>query len=201
MDQLLTLKSGQEFLSYLRGLDRKSQIRLGLAATGGLIFLLFIFWPAWVVRPQVQNRIQVLRNAVLTAQAQIRLEPKLLEEKKELEAFVQGAHRRLLTENDTQRLTGILTEMSERRRMVLLSSQPQTKTQAIPAPFDQRYAVLSFELAVEGGYHALANFISEIEDYPKTLRVDEFSVTPREEKPGILVGGVRLSAFFKREGG
>lgn len=201
MIPLLKVKSGQEFLGYLRSLDRRSQLRLGLAVAGGLLFFLFVFWPAWITRPQIQNRIQVLQNAVLAAQAQIRQEPKLLEEQKELEAFIQAAHRGLLTENDTQGLTGILTEMSEKSHMALLSSQPQTEIQAIPAPFDQKYAVLSFMLAVEGGYHALAGFISEVENYPKTLRVNEFSALPREEKPGVLVGEIRLSAFFKREGG
>ena len=201
MTPLLKVKSAQELLDYLRSLDRKSQLRLGLAIAGGVIFFLFIFWPAWIGRPQTQNRIQMLRNAISVAQTQIRQEPKLLEEKRELEAFVQAAHRGLLTENDTQGLTGILTEMSEKSHVSLLASQPQTETQAIPAPFDQRYAVMSFVLAVEGGYHALASFISEIENYPKTLRVNEFSTLPRDEKPGILVGEIRLSAFFKREGG
>lgn len=201
MVELLKIKSGQELLGYFRGLDRKSRIRLGFAFLGGLFFFGFIFWPAWIVRPQIQSQTQALRNAVFSAEAQIRQEPKLLEEKKRLEAFIRETHHRLLTENDTQQLTGILTEMSERSRMVLLSSQPQTETQAIPAPFNQRYAVLSFVLAVEGGYHALASFISEVENHPKTLRVDEFSTTPREESPGILVGEIRLSAFFKKEEG
>ena len=201
MTQLLKIKSGRELLNYLQGLDRKTQIRLGLALSGGVVFFLFIFGPAWVVRPQIQNQVRMLQNAVTSAQTQIRQESKLHEEKKQFEAFVQEAHSRLLTENDTQRLIGILTEMSERSKTVLLSSQPQTEAQPIPPPFNQQYAVLSYVLAVEGGYHALATFISEIENYSKMLRVDEFSVMPHEETPGVLTVEIRLSSFFKREGG
>lgn len=201
MVRLLKIKNAQELLSYLRGLDRKSQIRISLGLSGSVIFLIFIFWPAWVGRLQIQNQIQGLRNAVASAEGRIRQEPKLLEEKKRLEGLVQEAHSHLLTESDTQRLIGILTGMSERSKTLLLASQPQPESQPIPAPWDQKYAVLSYVLAVEGNYHALAAFVSEIENYEKTLRVDEFSAASREEKPGILVGEIRLSSFFKREGG
>lgn len=201
----------QEALDYLHRLDRKKKLRLLSGLGGGLLFLILIFWPAWIARPQIQGRIQLLRNQIEEAQAQVRLEPKLLEEQKRYETLIEKTQARLLTESESQGLLGILTEIGKKSRVTLLASQPQSETQKVPAPFAEKYVAYSYLITVEGGYHALATFVSEIENHAKLLRVDEFSVMPQEETPLIHLGEIRLSIFLmqgeegepnlKKEGG
>jgi len=193
--------TGRDIVDYFRGLDRKKRIRLAAFGGGGAVFLVLIFWPAWVARLGVEARVRELRNGIDFAQSQIRLEPTLGEQKKQYVKFIEETRSELLTEEETQGLIGVLTELAEKSKASLLSTQPQTDTPSLPAPFAGQYMPLSYLLVVEGGYHALATFVSEIENHPKILRVDEFSVTPREESPGVHVSEIRLSAFLVKEGG
>ena len=194
------LPSGKEILKYFRQLDRKSQIRLGATSGLGIFFVFFIAWPAWVVRPQVESQIRGLRENLTLAESKIRLEPKILEEQRQYETFIQNAWGHLLTENEAQGLIGILNELGEKADVKLLSTQPQTDLPAVPDVFKGKYVATSYVLAVEGGFHALASFVSEIENYSKILRVDELSISPREEETGSLVGEVRVTAFLLKQG-
>ena len=117
------------------------------------------------------------------------------------EAFIKETKDRLFTEKEIQGLLGVLADLAQKSKVVLLSSQPQsTASEEIPSPHDKKYHSLSYVLALEGGYHALSTFVSEVENYPKLIRVDDFSVTPREETPGVHGGELRLSVFQRREG-
>lgn len=189
----------QDLEQYLHRLDRKAKIKLFVNLLVGLISIPFIIWPAWVLLPQNQALISDLHGKMASAQTQIALEPKLFEEEKGHVAFIQETDSRLFTEIEVQRLLGVLTEVGQKSGVSLLSSQPQSETQKIPAPFDQKYRAVSYLLTVEGGYHALASFVSEIENYPKILHVDEFSVTPQEEMPTVHIGEIRFSAFLIQE--
>ena len=191
----------REIAEYFRGLDPKSKIRLAGISMGGLIFIVFIAWPAWFVRPQVQTQLQGLRGNLAMAEAKIRQEPKIAEEEKQCESFIQKSVSHFFTEADSQGLIGILTELGEKSGVTLLSTQPQSDSSVIPDPFKERYAASSYVLALEGGFHAVATFVSELENYEKILRVEDLSLTPREEEPTTLVGELRLTAFLLKEAG
>lgn len=188
-----------ELVDFFRQLDSPTKKKLVLFGGAAALVLPLIVWPAWVSRPHNQALMRELRLRTELARAQIQSEPKLIEEKKAFEAFVQEAYSRLFSEAEAQRLLGTLTEMGQRSKVAILSSQPQPDPVTIPAPFDRSYKALSYLIAVEGGYHAMAAFVSEIENYPKMLKVDELSITPREETPDNHVAEIRLSAFLKRE--
>ena len=192
--------SSEELLDRLKKMERKTQIKIGFTALGIVILIPFFVWPAWVMRFQNDAQIEDLKLRISSAKAQILLEPKLLEEKKNYEAFIANTYSRLFTEGETQRLLGILTELGRKSKVALLSSQPTTDTPVpIPAPFDVKYRVLSYQISVEGDYHALATFVSEIENYPKNLRVDQFSITPQADKPLVHNTEIRLSVFLRKD--
>ena len=189
----------KELKEFFRNLDRKTKLRILAGAGGALILVPFVLWPAWVGRWQNQMSIQQLRLKIDSARYQIQQEPKLREEERAHESFIEEARLRLFTESEIQRLLGLLTEIGQRSKVALLSSQPQPETVKISEPYQQKYQAHSYVIALEGGYHALATFVSEVENHSKILRVDEFSVSPREETPGMHLGEIRLSAFLKRE--
>lgn len=191
--------NAKEIKESFRNLDRKTRLRILSGAAGALILIPFVLWPAWVGRWQNQLTIQQLRLKIDSARYQIQQEPKLREEEQAHESFVEEAQSHLFTESEIQRLLGLLTEMGQRSKVALLSSQPQPETAKIPESYQKKYQAQSYVIALEGGYHALATFVSEIENHSKILRVDEFSVSTREETPGTHVGEIRLSAFLKKE--
>lgn len=166
---------------------------------GGILLLVLFAWPAWMVRPQITQQIKGLRSNLTLAESKIKLEPKMKEEQQQCDLYIQEAEKRFLTESESQSLIGILTELGEKAGVTLLSTQPQTDVPAIPDPFKEKYIPVSYLLAAEGGFHAFAAFISDIENHAKILRVEEFSVTPREEKPTTLVGEIRLTAFLLKD--
>jgi Tfp pilus assembly protein PilO len=200
----ITKWTSQEVLMYLQKLDRESWIRLLLALLGCLLFFFFIFWPAWLKRPFLQGRIQMLRGQIQVAQAKIAQEPQLEVERKEHEAFVESVQDRLLREREGEGIVGILAGLAEKSQVALLSTEPQEQddrgAEKIPAPFDSKYRRISYLLTVEGGYHQLATLVSNIENHSKIFRVAEFSVTPREETPSVHLGQILVSAFALKEG-
>ncbi len=190
-----------DFQAYWRGLGRRDRIRLSLFAVCLVVFIPFVVWPAWILRPYHQIQMKELSARVNSAKAQIQQEPKLLAEQIAYDSLIKETQARLFTEKEIQGLLGVLADLAQKSKVVLLSSQPQTTaSEEIPAPYGKKYHSLSYLLALEGGYHALSTFVSEVENHPKLIRVDDFSVTPREETPGVHVAELRLSVFQKREG-
>lgn len=192
-------KVKNDVLNHLQKLDKKERIKLGGAVMLGLLFIIFIFWPAWVLRPSVKGKIQGLKSSLAAAESKIRLEPKMLEEKKSHEAFLQNSISRFFTGPETQGLASVLTEMGEKNGVKLLSTQSEKDAGNIPGDYRDKYSALTYLVAVEGGFHSLGSFMSDIENYKKFLRVDELSVTPQEDAPKQLVGEIRVTGFLLKQ--
>lgn len=199
MTKSFTQWTGQEVMEGFRALNKRQKIQIGVAAVGVAILIPFVVWPAWVTRFQIGAEVRGLEIGISSAQTQISLEPALIKAQQEFDAFIRQTRSRLLSEEEAQGITGILTNIAERSKASLLSSQPEKDLPKVPPPFDASYIPISYQLVVEGGYHALAAFISEVENYEKLFRVDEFFLMAREETPGVHVAEIRLSAFAFRE--
>ena len=192
--------SPRDIQKYFQRFDAKRKRQMLLVAGAGLILAPFVIWPAWIVRWQNQAKIKSLGEQIRSAETQIQLEPELLEREKSQESFIEETHSRLFTNVELQRLLGILNELAQRTKVVILSSQPQAnETFQVPEPYQKKYRAHSYMIVIEGGYHALATFVSEIENYTKTIRVDQFSIMIKEETPGIHLGEVLLSIFIKKD--
>ena len=72
--------TSREILDYLLKLDQPTKLKALGGAVGGILFVIFIFGPAWVGRLEVQSKIRVLQKQIEWSQTQIKLEPKLLED-------------------------------------------------------------------------------------------------------------------------
>ena len=193
------LESLKEAGVSFRRLSRAAKIRLAVILGGSFLFFIFFVWPAWIERPHLQGQVKSLRSSLVLAESKIKLEPNLVKEKEQYDAFIHETESRFLTEGEAQSLLGVLTEMADKSGVKLLSTQPQTDVPIIPDPFKDKYVPLTYLLAVEGGFHGLAAFISNVENYAKILRVEEFSAVPKEENPGALVGEVRLTAYLLKD--
>lgn len=200
MDKPFYKLTPREMKDYFQRFDAKQKRKILMFIGAGLVLIPFVIWPAWIVRWQNQAKIKSLDGQIKSAEIQIQLEPKLLAEETHYESFIEEAHARLFTDTELQRLLGILNELAQRSKVTILSSQPQAnETFSIPEPYQKKYGARSYMIAVEGGYHALATFVSEIENYTKPIRVDQFSITIREETPENHLGEVLLSVFIGKD--
>ena len=187
--------TSKELIEFAQRFDRESLIKISAYVIGGLIFFIFIFWPAWIARPQVKGQITLLRSQIQSAQGQMMRENALLEEKKKYEELIKNVNSRLLHKRDAEGLLGILANLAKENRVNLLSSHPQDEAAEFPPPFKEKYRVASYGMSLEGGYHALASFVSEIENYPAILRVDNFGILPQDEKPESHIAQIQVSGF------
>lgn len=189
----------QHTLNTFQKLDPKTKIKIVSAIFGILVFLIFIVGPAWIQRPVIKKEIAGLRSQIQSAERQIQLEPQLLAEQKKYNELVTQTKARLFTEEETQRLLGVIVNMAEKSGMTVLSSQPQLEAEKILEPFNKKYFPLSYLISLEGGYHELVQFISILEGYSKILRVNELSMKTQELKSHSHLGEVRLLAFVLKE--
>ena len=195
--------TSQEVLDFLRKLKPETRLRILSFVIGGAFSLIFVFWPAWVIRPQIQAEASGLLAQFRVAEAKIAQEPTLLKKREEEEAFIRSTQSRLLGDEGGERLVGILASIAEKSQVALVSTEPgeeQNDKQKLPPPFDKKYRKVSYLVTVEGGYHQLATFVGEVENYSQILRIDEFSVAPKEETPKTHLGQVLISAFTLRQG-
>ena len=199
MKKLLHSWSSQEFLSFLQGLDRRQKLKILLSGAGAILALVFFIWPAWIVRPQIQTRVNALKSQIALAENQLRFEPSLIEEHQQYEKRVQQIREKMFSLEETEGLLSILAEMAKRNQVSLISSQPEENTGAeLPTPYKEKYRTYSYKMSLQGGYHALASFVNDIENYPKILRVDELSILGQDENPTIHLVEIRISAFVFR---
>lgn len=195
--------TSKEIVENFKSLDQKTKIRLGVISAGSLFFLVLIAWPAWIVRPQLRSQIGALRIQNQLAQTTIQQEPKILEERKLHEAVVTQTVPRLLKEGEGEQVVGILAGIAEKSQVTLVSVEPESEESdakaKFPPPFDTKYRRFSYWVTVEGGYHSLAAFVSEIENHPKILRIAELSIASKEETPRTHLGRVLVAAFALRK--
>ena len=201
MNKPLSQWTTKDIGDYFRGLDRRTQIRLGAFSVGGLLFTIFILWPAWFSRFQVENEILMLRGQIRSAQVKISEIPKLAEEQKQHETVVEESRSRLIKESERETIVGIIAGIAKKSGVTLLGEEPQDlqgPDSKPPPPFDAQYLKITYWVTVEGDYHSLAEFIKGIENHPKILRVEELSIIPKEQTPKVHLGQILVSAFALR---
>jgi len=197
MDKPFYKWTSQELIDYLKRIDRPTRLRLLFYFGGGLLFLVFILWPAWVLRPAVHAEVQQLKNQIRLGEARIGQEGQIRKEKEEKEAIVRGVRSKLLTEEEAERLVGILAGIAETSGVTLLSTEPEEEgaREGLPPYFEGKYRRFSYVVTIEGGYHPIAMFVSEMENHPKIFRISELSIMPKEETPKIHLGQIIITAF------
>lgn len=189
--QQLTTK---DLVDFLKAINAKTWRKIGLAATGGVVFLVLIVIPAWFERPGLKYTIQTLRGDVTTTKALILQRPELERNKQDYMKFIQEAKERIYRPDESSLLLGALSKLAEESQVSIIASKPKNYEGTLPAPFDAQYQASQYDFTVEGAYHDLAQFVSRIESNPKLLRVETFYLRPQEETPQKHLVDISLSA-------
>ena len=192
--------TANDIREFLKKIDKKTWIKIGLAAGGFLLFFIFIGVPAWFERPGAKSRVNSIQSEIATTNTLILRRPELERNKQDYLKFIQGAKEQIYMPGESSLLLGAISKLAEESRISIIASKPKTYEGKLPEPFSAQYEASQYDFTVEGGYHDLANFISRIESNSKLLRVQSFYLRPQEEAPQNHLADISLSAVsFKKE--
>lgn len=183
----------------IKSVDKKTGALIAGALVLGLSFLIFIAWPAWIVRPGLKTKIRVLKGKMSTGETLLKKKPELQRRREEYLQFIEQIKKRVYGPGESSLLLGPISKLAEESLVTIAASQPKTADGKFPAPFDTRYEGTLYEFNVEGGYHELGRFVSLIESNTKLLRVQSFQVKPREEDPKRHGAALTLSAVSQKQ--
>lgn len=204
MDKPFKEWTGQDFVIFLKGIDKKTWIKIGgVAAVLGVVIFFFII-PAWITRGEVKAKVKGFDNQIATLNTLKIREPELKRNKEKTLQFIYSAKERLFEKGEVALLLGQVSKLAQESNVTIISSRPRPTEVTFPVPFDTQYESYQYDFSVEGGYHDIGTFISMIETYPKLLRVELFEVRlgKKDDESSKLVASLSLSAVaFKQKVG
>ncbi len=183
----------------IKSVDKKTGALYGSLLLFGVLFLYFMVWPAWFIRPGLRTKIKVLKGKMSTAETLLKKKPELLRRREEYLEFIGQVKTRVYGPGESSLLLGPISKLAEESLVTIAASQPKTVDGKFPAPFDTQYEGTLYEFNVEGGYHELGRFVSLIESNTKLLRVQSFQLKPRDEDPKRHGASLTLSAVSQKQ--
>lgn len=190
----------QEIKSWVTGLDRKVLVQIIIALGSFLIFILFFFTPILVYNKKVSRQADNLKAKVMRATVKISRIPEMKRQKELFGARIKTVREQFFDTNEAERLLEIISTLASETGVKISASRPVIRMLELPEPFSKMYASLSYELAVEGSYHNLGQFVNHLESYKKNLSISELQIVGAEKASGLLQGSVILTAFVQNTG-
>ena len=188
----------RDIIDFIRQADKKVWLKIGAAAVGSLLLVLFILWPAWVTRVGIHNEVKNTEARMASLEALKKNQPEWTRDRTEFAAHIAGVKDRLYGTSDASLLLGEISKLAKQSKVSIIASRPQTSDVKYPEPYVRQYEAKDYGFTVEGGYHDLGVFISMIESYPKILRIQSFQILSRAELPQSHLCDIRLSAISKK---
>lgn len=186
--------TGEDLVFFLKSVDKKTWIKVGIgAAIFTVIFVVFI-WPAWFSRVEVKNKIKGIETQIIRLQTLRRKEKGWMQDKEDYQNFIQEVKERLHAATETSLLLGLISKLASQSDVSIIASRPHNTSPEFPKPFDAVYEAHLYDFTVEGGYHEMGEFISRIESNPKILQIQLFHMNPREKNPGVHIANLTISA-------
>lgn len=193
--------SVQDIRGVIQGIDRKAWIKIGAGVTGAVVFLVFIFWPAWMLRPGVRRQVRELEDKIRVMETLTVRRPVLFKTKEDSLKVIQAAKEQLFQPGGTTLLLGSISQLADESKVKIIASSPKDVVEKFPEPFDTQYEGSLYEFTVEGGYHDIGLFVSKIESQAKLLRIHSFYLRPNKESENAVahLADLGISAVSLKE--
>ncbi len=185
-----------EILIQAKEWDRQTWIYIGAGLLTVILFLNFLFFPAWIKRPalkkqSIEGEAQMVKLKALNAK-----KPQLETQKKEIEALVDGFQKKLFTREEAAFVLGKISKVALDADVELISSKPFDGVDVFPAPYAQKYEKFVYQISVEGSYHRIASFIGFLEANAQYFQIQSLGIMPQTvpEKRGKHIAEIKLMA-------
>lgn len=189
-----------QVIDFFKKVDKKTWIQLGAAAVGLLVLAFVVVWPAWFKRLEIRKQIKMIEGQIQSVETLSLKKAEWLKNKESYFKLIQGAKGRLHQPGETALLLGAISKLAKESGVSIVSSQPKESASKFPPPFDGLYEASLYDFTIEGGYHDLGKFASQVESNPKLLRIQVFNLKPKEGTPKIQTAGISLSAVSFKKG-
>ena len=187
-------------LDYLKGVDKKTWIKVGVISFVALLFLIFIAYPAWIGRLEAKAQLDATTSQVAQTNNLFRRKPEFLSLKEECTKFVQSSKEKLYTPAEASLLLGAISKMANDSKVSIVASKPKPAEGKFPVPFDGLYESSLYDVTLEGGYHALGDFVSRVESNPKILRIQSLTIHPKDDNAQVRLADLTLAAISVKQG-
>lgn len=183
---------------WFQSIDRKILIRNGAIAGGLLVFVLFFFLPLFVQAKKLTGEVKKMKQKISQANIKIAKIPEMTRQKELFGTRIKKLRDEFFEPNETDKLIEIISTAANDSGVKINASRPSAKLLELQTPFDKEYIPVSYELVVEGPYHAIGKFINTFESYPKSFAVHDLQITEQsDETNGQRQGVLTLTAFIK----
>lgn len=183
---------------WFESIDRKILIRNGIAAGAFLAFVLFLFLPLTIHVKKLDTEVKNMKQKISQANVKIAKIPEMIKQKELFGTKIKKIREEFFEPNETDKLIEIISRAANDSSVKISASRPSAKILELPTPFDKKYIPVSYELVIEGSYHAIGKFINTFEGYPKSFAVhDVRMVEGSDAAKGLRQGSLTLTAFIK----
>ena len=191
-----------DVLEFLKSVDKKTWIKIGVGSGIGILFIVFIGIPAWFVRPGIKSRLSDIQGQIQMVETLKLKKPLLLKSKTEVLNFIQTSKEKLFKPGETSLLLGAISRLADESKVSIIASSPKEATEKFPAPFDAKYEANLYDFTIEGGYHEIGTLIGRIESNPKMFRIQDFQLRPNQTKgkEATQVASMTVAAVSVKEG-
>ena len=171
----------EDVLNFIKSIDKKTWIKIGIIAVAAVIVFTFVFLPAWITRLEIRKKLKDLENQKAITQNLLLKQPELIKNKENFYKFSVEVKNKLYQPEETSLLLGVISKLAQDSKVSIVASNPRKFEGKFPPPFDTQYEANAYDFTVEGGFHNLADFVSKIENNPKVLRIQTFLVLPQDK--------------------
>ena len=161
-------------------LDKKVLRNMAILLVLIIIFLMVFLRPAVNNTKHLRVKCKDVKNSLIRSRRKIDRYPIILEEKVRAEKFVNKNLARLIEEREKTRLIGDVSDLAKKCGVTIVSVRPRPYEKELPESFLTYYKPISYELALECGYHEFGKFINLVENFDYILTVERFNIVPSE---------------------
>ena len=162
----------------------KTYTLLGVSILLVLILFLAAIRPTILKIGEIQNQIKDVRNTKNDLDSKLKVLTKLDQQYRDYELIIPVFQDSIPSKVDTAALTANISEIAKVNNLTLQSIQYSTNNlstgASITTPPDFESTKIGLSIKVSN-YIDLANFIKQIEKYPRPMHIDKISITSPQE--------------------
>ena len=121
-----------DVIELLKSIDRPTWIKIGSGAGAGILFIVFIAIPAWLLRPGLKGRLSDIEGQIKMVETLTLKKPILLKTKADTIAFINGSKERLFKSGETSLLLGTISKLSNESKVSIIASSPKEVPEKFP---------------------------------------------------------------------
>ncbi len=190
----ITQMTPEQVIEIVKGVDKKTWIKAAVLAFVGIVLTVFLIYPAWITRFEIKGKTSGLKTQITQTYALFHKRPELMKLKEDSLVFIKDSKQRMYTPSEASLLLGVISKMANETNVAIIASKPRPFEGKLPPPFDTQYEASLYDVTVEGGYHAVGDFVSRLESNPKILRIQVLDIHKNENSDAVHLAEFTLSA-------